>query len=194
MYIYLFKNPWKIFRIAACIRRGNSSYVHFDNFCNLLPDYILDYLKALYYVCVKRITLYNCLCSSSLSSSPSSRFSASRVWNIGASYIWDFGHCHNIKSHVCSTHLPYPVRKRIRAFQRTTQASDKGCPCPGQPLSDAWVVLWNAQICFLTGCGSCVATNMAFDVMARSEIPRTLEKSCCSAKIIQTSNFIVINN
>ena len=101
MYIYFFKNPWKIFRIATCTRRGNSSYVHFDNFCNLLPDYILDYLKALYYVCVKRITLYNCLCSSSLSSSPSSRFSASRVWNIGASHIWDFGHCHNVKSHVC---------------------------------------------------------------------------------------------
>ena len=35
-------------------------------------------------VCVKRITLYNCLCSFS-----SSCFSASRARNIGASHIWD---------------------------------------------------------------------------------------------------------
>ena len=42
-------------------------------------------VKKDYFVCVKRITLCNCLCSSS-----SSRFSASRVRNIGASHIRDF--------------------------------------------------------------------------------------------------------
>ena len=40
-------------------------------------------------------TLCNCLCSSS------SCDSASPVRNIGASHIWDFGPCHNVKSHVC---------------------------------------------------------------------------------------------
>ena len=48
-------------------------------------------------VCVKRITLCYCLCSSS----PSSRFSASRVRSIGARHIWDFGSCHNVQSYVC---------------------------------------------------------------------------------------------
>ena len=48
--------------------------------------------------CMKRITLCSWLCSSS---SPSSRFSASRIRNIGSRGIWDFGTCHNVKSHVC---------------------------------------------------------------------------------------------
>ena len=48
-----------------------------------------------YCVCVKRTTLCNCLCSS-----PSSRFSANRVRNVGTSHIQDFGACHNVESHV----------------------------------------------------------------------------------------------
>ena len=47
--------------------------------------------------CVKRITLYNCLCSSS----PLSHFSASHVQNTGASHIQDFGSFLNMQSHVC---------------------------------------------------------------------------------------------
>ena len=48
-----------------------------------------------YCVCVKRITLCNCLCSFS------TRFSACRVRNIGASHIRDFGPSHGVKGHVC---------------------------------------------------------------------------------------------
>ena len=47
------------------------------------------------HVCVKCITLCKCLCSTS-----SSRFSASRTRNIGASHIWDFGPYHSVKIHV----------------------------------------------------------------------------------------------
>ena len=32
-------------------------------------------------------------------------YSASRVWNIGASHIEDFGPCYNVKSHVCHDFL-----------------------------------------------------------------------------------------
>ena len=48
---------------------------------------------------MKCITLCNCLCSSSCC------FSTSRVRNIGASHIQDFGSCHNLKSHVCCDFL-----------------------------------------------------------------------------------------
>ena len=46
VHIHLFKNLWKIFRTAACIRRG-SSHFHFGNSLNLLPDDFLDDLKSL---------------------------------------------------------------------------------------------------------------------------------------------------
>ena len=36
-----------MFRTAACIRPGNSRYVHFDKSFNILPDDILDDLKTL---------------------------------------------------------------------------------------------------------------------------------------------------
>ena len=47
---------------------------------------------------MKSKTLCNCLCSSLCDS-------ASRVWNIGASHIEDFGPCYNVKSHVCHDFL-----------------------------------------------------------------------------------------
>ena len=51
---------------------------------------ILPLLITNYCVCVKRITLGNRVSSSVC-------FSASRVRNIGASHIWDFGPCHDVK-------------------------------------------------------------------------------------------------
>ena len=50
----------------------------------------------IYCICVKRITICNCICSSSPSC-----FSASRVRIIGARLIRDFGPYHNVKNRVC---------------------------------------------------------------------------------------------
>ena len=47
-----------------------------------------------FYVCVKVQTLYNLPAFSSCDS-------ASRVRNIRATHIWDFGPCHKVKSRVC---------------------------------------------------------------------------------------------
>ena len=58
----ILKISWKILRIAACIRRGNSRYVHFDNSFNLPPDDILDDLKSLKFFNV----LGNCVAKETL--------------------------------------------------------------------------------------------------------------------------------
>ena len=44
--LHLFKNLRKIFGIAACIRLGNSRYIHFDNSFNL-PLLIINFLDDL---------------------------------------------------------------------------------------------------------------------------------------------------
>ena len=73
-------------------------------------------------VYVKHITLCNCLCSSS------SRFSASRIRNIGASHTRDFRSCHSVKSHVTTRlirpsengfgHLKKKLKRQARVVLR----------------------------------------------------------------------------
>ena len=109
-------NHW--FGVAAAETGGEFSVIYF-----LLLFFWIGYIESpiIFCVCVKRIPLCDCLCSSS------SRFSASRCWNIGAGHIWDFDLCCNVKSHVCCYTTSSPVRKRIRSFQRTTQSSGQSC-------------------------------------------------------------------
>ena len=95
---------------------------------------------------MKHITLDISLCSSS-SFSPSSRFPATRVRNIGASHIRVIGLCHNVKSHVCCY---------------TTSSS--------RQKKDSGISKNNSSVC-----------------------PGLSQKSCCSAKIIQTFKRLVTN-
>ena len=59
--------------------------------------------------------------------------------NIGASHIWDFRPCHDVKIHVCCGFF-IPSEKRIRAFERTTQAWDRGLPF----RKNQFLILYNA--------------------------------------------------
>ena len=77
----------------------------------------MDHALAFFFIIIafarmKRITLCNCLCSFSSSSC----FSASRVRNIRASHIRDFGPCHYLKSHVCYDFL-IPSEKGFGYFK-----------------------------------------------------------------------------
>lgn len=83
------------------------------------------YVIRFYCVFEKRITLCNCLCYSS--SNRSSGFSASRVMNIVASNVGDFGPTHSVKSQVyCYTTSTSRQKTWIRTFQKTIQASGQG--------------------------------------------------------------------
>ena len=69
-----------------------------------------------------RETHKKCLCSSS----PSSRFSASRVRNIGARYIRDFGPCHNVKNQVCCYTTPSSRQKTDSGISKNNSSVRPG--------------------------------------------------------------------
>ena len=85
-----------------------------------------------YCVCVKRIAFSNCLCSSS-----SSSFFASRVQNIGASHIWDFGVVITRKAMFVVT---------SSSCQKTDSAISKNNSSfrPGLPLQKSY--LWSSVV------------------------------------------------
>ena len=126
------------FHTNTLVRSLDNLFLFWPSTSASISDYTISFC-----VCVKRITLCNCLCSSS------SRFSASLVRNIGVSHIRDFGPSHNVKNHLC-----------CYITSKSRQKMDSG------------ILKNNSSV--------------------RPEL--TLEKSCCSGKIIQTFNFIVINN
>ena len=124
------------FQTNTLVRSLDNLFLFWSSTSASISDYTISFC-----VCVKRITLCNCLCSSFSSSSSSSRFYASRVRNIGVNHTRDFGPSHNVKNHLC-----------CNITSKSRQKMDSG------------ILKNNSSV--------------------RPEL--TLEKSCCSAKIIQT--------